>query len=86
MRLRPPVPHKKPRPPLATFQQCAERLGLTIPALRSYFANHPGRPEPKTLDGLQTFAISNARRQRYYDFAEVKRWFDSLPKKGDGNA
>jgi hypothetical protein len=67
-------PHGAPqRPPLRTFSEVAEALGVTPNELRMAMSRHPGAPKP-AINGQQHSAAKN----NYYRLDQFRAWWKTV--------
>jgi hypothetical protein len=69
-------PKLKTQSPKRTFAEMAEEFGVTGGALAAFMKHHPGAPKPCLIHRN----MHQSHRTTWYDPAEFKRWWATVPK------
>jgi hypothetical protein len=69
MRLQNRPPNKKPRPPLATLPELADRAGMELGQLKALVWRHSSRPKP---------ARTQPNAPNYYEIRPFMDWLRSI--------
>lgn len=70
------APKRKTMSPKRTFAEIAEMLGVTPHHLVAKMQHHPGAPKPRLVHRN----VSTPSRTTWYDPAEFRRWWATVPK------